>query len=282
MGVGLGTTPAAAGTAGPQAGAREEFAALRDIAVTVAREAGALVAEHSTDHLAVQAKSTPTDAVTEVDRASEALIVRRLGELRPGDGILGEEGTSRDGTTGVRWIVDPLDGTVNYVHGLPTYSVSIAAERDGVVVAGAVFDAYHGHLFEAALGGGARRDGLPLACSDITDLALALVGTGFAYRADDRGRQGRVLATLLPKIANLRRFGSSALDLCMVATGQLDGYYERGINPWDRAAGLLIAAEAGARGAVVQNFGAELTVAAAPAIYDALLAECSGDPDARP
>lgn len=250
-------------------------AVLRDMAVAIAREAGALVAERSGDLLVVQAKSSPTDAVTQVDRASEELIVRRLDEFRPDDGILGEEGTSRAGTTGVRWIVDPLDGTVNYVHGLPAYSVSIAAEVDGVVMAGAVYDAYHGRLFEAVRGGGARRDGTELACSGITDLAFAVVGTGFAYRADDRAWQGRVLAGLLPKIANLRRIGSSALDLCFVAGGQLDGYYERGIHPWDRAAGLLIATEAGARADVVDDAGAELTIAAPPAIYDALLTECT-------
>lgn len=257
-----------------------EPAVLRDIAVAIAREAGALLTERSGDHLVVQAKSSPTDAVTQVDRASEALIVRRLDELRPGDGILGEEGASRASATGVRWIVDPLDGTVNYVHGLPAYAVSIAAEVDGVVMAGAVYDAYHGRMFEAVRGGGARQDGRSLGCSGITDLALAIVGTGFAYRADDRARQGRVLASLLPKIANLRRIGSSALDLCFVADGHLDGYYERGIHPWDRAAGLLIATESGARADVVDDAGAELTIAATPAIYDALLAECRPDPDA--
>ncbi len=253
-------------------------AELRDLAVAVACEAGALVAQRRNGHFAVSSKSTPTDAVTEVDRASEALIVRRILESCPNDGILGEEGASRDGSTGVRWIVDPLDGTVNYVHGIAAYSVSVAAEVDGTVVAGAVYDAASGALFEAFQGGGARRDGTPLTCSGITDLGLAVIGTGFAYRADDRGRQGRVLAALLPSIANVRRIGSSALDLCFVAAGEFDGYYERGINPWDRAAGLLIAAEAGARGAVVDNFGVPLTIAAAPGIYDALLAACSIDP----
>lgn len=247
---------------------------LRDLAVDIAREAGALVAAHRNDHLDVDMKTTPTDAVTEVDRASESLIVRRIGESRPDDAILGEEGTFRAGTTGVRWIVDPLDGTVNFVHGIGAYCVSIGVEVDGVLAAGAVYNAYQGTLFEAARGDGARRDGRPLTCSAANDLALSLIGTGFAYLDVDRARQGRVLAGLLPRIANLRRIGSSALDLCNVAAGHLDGYFERGIKPWDRSAGLLIAAEAGARTAVVDDDGQELTVAAAPGIFQALLAGC--------
>lgn len=252
-------------------------AALRDLAVAIAREAGALVAEHSADHLVVQTKSTPTDAVTQVDRASEALIVRRLGESRPHDGILGEEGTSRAGTTGVRWIVDPLDGTVNYTYGIGAYAVSIAAAVNGQTVAGAVFDAATDRMYDAVLGGGARRDGVPLSCSGATDLALSLVGTGFAYDAAARRREGLVAADVLPQVRDIRRMGSAALDLCAVAAGQLDGYYERGIQEWDRAAGLLIAIEAGARGAVIESDGPTLTIAAAPAIFESLLAVCSLD-----
>lgn len=249
-------------------------AELRDLAVDIARRAGGYLAAHADDHLTVHTKSTPTDAVTDVDRASEALIVRLITEKRPGDGILGEEGTSRPGSTGVRWIVDPLDGTVNYLYGIGAYAVSIGVEVDGTPAAGAVFDAARGIVYDAVLGGGARRDGQPLHCSGATDLALALVGTGFGYAADVRADQGALAARLLPRVRDIRRIGSAALDLCAVAAGRLDGYYERGINPWDRAAGLLIAAEAGARTGVFAEPGTdrELTMAAAPAIFDALKA----------
>jgi myo-inositol-1(or 4)-monophosphatase len=253
-------------------GVSARHADLRDLAVEIARQAGSYLAAHADDHVTVHAKSTPTDAVTDVDRASEALIVRLITENRPDDGILGEEGTSRSGRTGVRWIVDPLDGTVNYLYGIGAYAVSIGVEVDGVRVAGAVYDASRGQMYDAVLGGGARRDGTPLACTGITDLSLALVGTGFGYAADVRADQGAIVARLLPRVRDIRRIGSAALDLCAVASGRLDGYYERGINPWDRAAGLLIAAEAGARTGVFAEPGTdrELTVAAAPAIFDAL------------
>lgn len=249
-------------------------AELRDLAVAIAGEAGGYLAAHADDHLTVHTKSSPTDAVTDVDRASEALIVRLIAENRPGDGILGEEGTSRPGTTGVRWIVDPLDGTVNYLYGIGAYAVSIGVEVDGVPAVGAVFDAARGYMYDAVHGGGARRDGTTLTCSGVTDLALALVGTGFGYDAGIRADQGALAARLLPQVRDIRRFGSAALDLCAVASGRLDGYYERGINPWDRAAGLLIAAEAGARTGVFAEPGTDrdLTVAAAPAIFDALRA----------
>lgn len=247
-------------------------AALREIAVTVAREAGALLAARRGEHLVADAKSTPTDAVTEVDRASEALIVRRIGEMRPGDGILGEEGADTAGSTGVRWVVDPLDGTVNYLYGIGAYAVSIAAEVDGVTVAGAVFDAATGRMYDAALGDGATLDGAALACSKVDSLDMSLVGTGFGYSTQVRADQAAVVAALLPRVRDIRRFGSAALDLCAVASGSLDGYYERGIHPWDRAAGLLIASEAGARWVVIAEGSRDLTLAAAPAIFDPLLA----------
>lgn len=246
-------------------------AELRQIAISIAREAGALLASRRGEHLVADTKSSPTDAVTEVDRASEALIVRRLSEMRPGDGILGEEGADAAGSTGVRWVVDPLDGTVNYLYGIGAYAVSIAAEVDGIAVAGAVFDAATGRMYDAALGAGATRDGVPLACSQVTALDMALVGTGFGYSAQVRADQAAVVAKLLPRVRDIRRFGSAALDLCAVASGALDAYYERGIHPWDRAAGLLIASEAGARTAVIPEGSRDLTLAAAPAVFDPLL-----------
>ncbi|MEO7124670.1 MAG: inositol monophosphatase family protein [Nakamurella sp.] len=247
-------------------------AELHSLAIAIARETGGYLAAHAGDHLSVSTKSSPTDTVTNVDRSAEALIVRRITESRPDDGILGEEGTSRPSMTGVRWIVDPLDGTVNYVYGIAAYSVSIGVEVDGELAAGAVYDAARGHLYEAVRGGGARRDGELLRCSAVTDLALSLVGTGFGYAKDVRARQGAIVARLLPQVRDIRRIGSAALDLCAVASGQLDGYYERGINPWDRAAGLVIAGEAGARLHVVADpaTGRELTIASAPGVFDAL------------
>lgn len=252
-------------------------AELHELAIAIAQEAGGYLAAHAGDHLSISTKSSPTDTVTNVDRAAEALIVRLITETRPHDGILGEEGTSRPGTTGVRWIVDPLDGTVNYVYGIGAYAASIGVEVNGELAAGAVYDAARGHLYEGVRGGGARRDGEPLTCSSATDLALSLVGTGFGYAEDVRTRQGAIVARLLPQVRDIRRMGSAALDLCAVASGQLDAYYERGINPWDRAAGLVIAAEAGARFCVVADpeTGRELTVASAPGVFDALFAVVS-------
>lgn len=262
-------TPA---TGTPETGTPVDPIALRDLAVAIAREAGALVAARSSEHLVPDTKSTPTDAVTDVDRASERLIVARIAAARPGDAILGEEGTSRPGSTGVRWIVDPLDGTVNYLYGIGCYAVSIGVEVGGIRTAAAVVDAATGDIYDAASGAGSRLNGAPLACTGEADLSLALIGTGFAYVTAARARQAQIAAAVLPQVRDIRRCGSAALDLCSVAAGRLDGYYERGIQPWDRAAGLLIAAEAGARVTVVDTADGELTVAAAPGVFDALLA----------
>jgi myo-inositol-1(or 4)-monophosphatase len=196
-------------------------------------------------------KSSPTDVVTEMDRASEALIRRRLLAARPGDAILGEEGgQSGDGL--VRWIVDPLDGTVNYLYGLPDWSVSIAAEVAGTVVAGVVNAPVHGEVFTAALGGGAwlRAAGtgpVALRCNTGVPLARALVSTGFGYEVMRRAGQGEVVGAVLPLVRDIRRNGSAAVDLCSLAAGRVDAYYERGVNYWDYAAGGLVATEAGAR-----------------------------------
>lgn len=246
---------------------------LRDLAIDIAREAAALVAAHADDHLVADTKSTPTDAVTEVDRAAERLIVERITAARPDDAILGEEGTSRPGSTGVRWVIDPLDGTVNFIYGIRVYSVSIGVEVDGERTAAAVVDAATGRIYDAARGSGARADGEAITCSDVTDLGMALTSTGFGYSAERRAKQAEIVAMLLPKIRDLRRIGSAALDLCAVAAGHVDAYFEYGINPWDRAAGLLIAEEAGAQVAIIDGPMGGLTIAAPPAIFDALLTE---------
>jgi myo-inositol-1(or 4)-monophosphatase len=194
----------------------------------------------------VETKSSATDMVSEMDRASEQLIVTALLAARPDDGIVAEEGSARTGTSGIRWVIDPLDGTTNYLYGLPGWAVSIAAEDDRGVVAGVVADGVHGEVFSATRGGGARRDGEPIACTSETDLSRALVGTGFGYGAPRRRAQGAVVAALLPSIRDIRRAGAAAVDLSWVACGRLDAFFERGLSWWDLAAGSLIAAEAGA------------------------------------
>ena len=217
---------------------------LLALAVEMATRAGALIGAAVAQ--TVDTKSTATDMVTEVDRASERLIVDHLRAARPDDGILGEEGTSDPGTSGVRWIIDPLDGTTNFVYRYPAYSVSIAAEVKGVVVAGAVYDVVHDELFTATLGGGAFLNGTPLHVTGSPTMATALIGTGFSYTPATRRHQAAVLAQLIDSVRDVRRGGSAALDLCWVGAGRLDGHYEANLNPWDLAAGSLVAAEAGA------------------------------------
>jgi myo-inositol-1(or 4)-monophosphatase len=247
---------------------------LRALAERVARAAGRLLLEGSAvARLEVATKSTLTDMVTEMDRASERLIEDQLLAERPDDGILGEEGAARPGTSGVRWVVDPLDGTTNYLYGFPGFNVSIAAELDGVAVAGAVYDVVRDELFSAHRAGGATRDGSPIAPSPVTELAHALVGTGFSYDAERRRRQAEVLVSVLPRVRDIRRQGAAALDLCSVACGRLDAFYERGLARWDLAAGGLVATEAGA---VLTELtgppaGGDVVVAAAPGIASAVL-----------
>lgn len=201
---------------------------------------------------AVRTKSTPTDPVTVVDTETERLLRDRLAKLRPGDPIVGEEeGGSPVGHRGMpTWVLDPIDGTVNFVYGVEAYAVSVGVQVDGRSVAGAVANVPTGEIFSAALGKGARlqRNGasISLRCNAIDEISMALVGTGFSYSPEQRRVQGEVLTRLLPVVRDVRRIGSCALDLCMVAAGRLDAYYEEGVNVWDWAAGALIAAEAGA------------------------------------
>ena len=218
-------------------------------------------------------KSSITDVVTEADRASEALILERILAARPDDGMLGEEGSDRTGTSGVRWVVDPIDGTVNYFLGLPQYAVSIGVEVDGRVEAGVVVNAATGDEFTAVRGRGAAHNGRPLRVREARPLALSVISTGFNYDPAIRARQATAVAELLGHVADIRRFGSCALDLCAIAAGQSDGYVEEGCNPWDHAAGGLIAEEAGA---VVQILGGasgrDLVVAAPGPAYPDFLA----------
>ena len=220
---------------------------LLDLAIDLAERAGRLLLDEAPGRAAdVATKSSRTDMVTAVDRASEALIVDALREERPDDGVLGEEGSSRAGTSGVRWVIDPLDGTTNYLYGFPLFAVSIAVEVDAVVEVGVVAHPSLGELFTARRGGGARCNGQPIAVSGKDDLSTALIGTGFAYDPDRRREQARWLEHVLPSVRDIRRGGAAALDLCWVACGRLDGFYEAGLSAWDVAAGDLIAREAGA------------------------------------
>ena len=221
---------------------------LRSLGERVARRAGTLLLDGlGRARVEVGTKSTGTDMVTEMDRASEALITAELLAARPDDGLLGEEGADRPGTSGVVWVVDPLDGTTNYLYGFPGFNVSIAAEVDGEVAIGVVHDVVRGELFSAGRGLGASRDGEAIRASGAHDLGHALVGTGFSYEPERRRLQAEVLVHVLPRVRDIRRQGAAALDLCSVACGRLDGYWEVGLNPWDHAAGGLIATEAGAR-----------------------------------
>ncbi|MCX5386172.1 inositol monophosphatase family protein [Streptomyces sp. NBC_00083] len=246
---------------------------LLELALEAARRAGALLRDGRPADLAVAAtKSSAVDVVTEMDIAAEKLITGYLGEYRPEDGFLGEEGSSSEGTSGVRWVIDPLDGTVNYLYGLPTWAVSIAAEVDGERVAGVVAAPMRGETYHAVLGGGAFEGGRPLRCRPPAPLAESLVGTGFAYVHSVRAHQAEVAQRLIPRFRDIRRGGSAAIDLCDVAAGRLDGYYERGLNPWDLAAGDLIAREAGALtgGRPGRTPSRELTVAASPELFGPL------------
>ncbi|WP_345343968.1 inositol monophosphatase family protein [Rhodococcus olei] len=268
---------------------------MRAVSVTVAVAAAAHVATRRPQVFtavgsesaarAVTTKSTRTDPVTVVDTETEELIRGRLAELRPGDAVLGEEEGGDDGTDGVRWIVDPIDGTVNFLYGIPAYAISVAAQVDGVSVAGTVVDVAAGAVYTAARGHGATRheaDGAvhALRCTDVTEVSMALLATGFGYAPARRRRQGELIAALLPRVRDIRRIGSAALDLCMVASGRVDAHFEHGLSPWDWAAGSLIAAEAGAvvRVPSPRTTAADgaVVVAAAPGVaaaLDAVLSE---------
>ncbi|GAA4677527.1 inositol monophosphatase family protein [Frondihabitans cladoniiphilus] len=258
----------------------DSFDALLDVARSIALEAGALAARRRAEGVEVAAsKSSPVDIVTFADREVEALIRRRLAEERPGDGFYGEESGAEESTTGLTWIVDPIDGTVNFLYGIPSYAVSIAVvegEPDPLTwraLAGCVFNPVSGEVFTATRGGGAHLthaggDTDVLTVSAPPTLSQALLATGFAYDPAKRVEQGRRLGALLGLVRDIRRIGAASLDFCFVAAGRLDAYVEQGLQPWDHAAGVLIAEEAGA--VVLTPAGAqasrELSFVAAPSI----------------
>lgn len=256
----------------------DEIAGLRRLAAELAHDAGSIAFDGRRSEEAVDlgsiTKSSQTDIVTRFDRAAEVAIVERLRRERPDDAIVGEEGTNQPGTSGYAWYIDPIDGTTNFVYDGPAWGCSVAVAHHDRMVAGAVYIPALGELFTAAAGQGATVNGRPLAVTTETELARALVATGFGYDADRRRAQAAVVASLIGDVRDIRRLGSSAVDLCMLAAGRVDVYYESGLNWWDMAAGELIAREAGA---VTSDFGggaarpAEM-LAAVPALHAPFLA----------
>jgi myo-inositol-1(or 4)-monophosphatase len=258
-----------------QSSAAELLALARPIGEEVAAE---LVRALEGDRraTAVSSKSTGTDLVTEMDRWAERHLTEQLLAARPHDAIVGEEGADVVGSSGITWCLDPIDGTVNYVHGMPGFCVSIAAQVAGEhgleTVAAVVVSPLHHDVFTATRGGGAFRNDRPIRCATPPSLARSVIGTGFGYDPARRRRQAEVVARVIPRVADIRRSGAAALDLCWVGCGRLDGYWEVGLNPWDHAAASLVATEAGARceGLVGAPPSSAFVLAAPPPVFGAL------------
>jgi myo-inositol-1(or 4)-monophosphatase len=248
-----------------------ELDALLELAVRLARLGASIHREGRHRPLEVRTKTRETDLVSRVDAEAERAIVRELRAARPEDGILAEEETDVGGSSRVRWLIDPLDGTVNYVHRYPAYACSIGFEVDGELAGGAIVDSTRGVTYAARRHGGATCDGEPIRPSEKTDLSRCLIATGFAYASELRAEQAQVAARLLPIVADIRRGGSAALDLAAVAAAEVDAYYEIGLRPWDLAAGSAIASEAGARVEVLPVEDDELVVAAPTQLFEPLL-----------
>ncbi|MEO5875841.1 MAG: inositol monophosphatase family protein [Streptosporangiaceae bacterium] len=247
---------------------------LLALAVATARETGRMLIDKrpAGGPDVVQTKSSATDIVTQMDQAAERLIRERIGAARPDDAFLGEEEGSSAGTTAIRWVIDPIDGTVNYLYDLPDWAVSIAAELNGETVVGVVEIPSRGETYTAVRGGGAFLNGEPLHCSQETALPSALIATGFGYSAERRAHQAQVLTGVLPNVRDIRRGGACSIDLCAVASGRVDGYYERGVQAWDIAAGKLLVTEAGGRieGLAGAAPGPEFTIAAGADLFGPL------------
>lgn len=243
---------------------------LLELARHVAHSAGDIAARGQQQVRVFDTKSSPTDVVTEMDRATERHVREQLLKARPADALLGEEVGASAGSSGVRWIIDPIDGTVNYLYGRADWAVSIAAEYGGSVLAGVVTAPVLGVTYSAVRGGGAMAGQRPLRRIEVPALELALLATGFGYDAARRAEQAEILRSVLPRVRDIRRAGSSALDLCAVASGEVDGYYEHGLSPWDWSAAALVAAESGVR---VAEPGADELLVAAPEPLFASLAE---------
>jgi len=240
---------------------------LLDLALRIARQAGELLMKRPLT-FEVTSKSVAIDIATQMDRDSERLIVDSLLAARANDGIIGEEGSSRPTSSGITWVIDPVDGTVNYLYGLPGWSVSIAAKDDEGVLAGVVHAPTIGSTWTATLGGGSFFNGTAIRCNDPVSLDRALIGTGFVYDVSMRAQQGKVVSALLPHVRDIRRMGSAAVDICNVAMGAFDGYFELGLKEWDLAAAHLIASESGA---LISTDSGDLTCCAGPSLYPVLI-----------
>jgi len=260
-------------------------AELRHVAVTLARQAGDM-ALHGRKFGTVTAttKSSPVDMVTQYDRASEEMITAGLATLRPHDAIVGEEGASKTGTSGITWHIDPIDGTSNFYFDIPMWAVSIGATDSNGPIAGAVYAPALGEMFSAARGQGATVNDRPISVRNNSELSDALVCTGFSYRVAERTPHARRVAKMMTHIRDIRRFGAAAIDLCFVASGRYDAYFEEHLHSWDLVAGHIIATEAGA---IVTNYvGAEVTpaqvLACNPGVHAALVSLIAETTDAEP
>jgi myo-inositol-1(or 4)-monophosphatase len=238
---------------------------LLDLAVQIAKDAGALLVNRP-EQLSIETKSSDIDIVTQMDKASEKLILEAILAARPDDGIIGEEGADRPSKSGYTWVIDPIDGTVNYLYNMAGWSVSIAIKDQEGAVVGVVYSPTLNSMFTAIRGGGSFLNGKQIKCNDPIELNRALIATGFAYGQELRQEQIKQFNDLILKIRDYRRNGSAAIDICNVAAGIVDGYYEMGLKEWDRAAAELIAKEAGAKVSV----HGELTIAAGPYLYGKL------------
>jgi myo-inositol-1(or 4)-monophosphatase len=252
-----------------------ELAQLRDLAVRAATEAGALLLDRFGGPASgLSAKSSRTDLVSDADRDAEKRIVDLLRRERPGDGLVAEEGSAAEDATGIRWLVDPLDGTINYLWGVPHWAVSICAEDGDGPLVGVVHDPCRTETFAATRGGGAWLGTRRLRLEPGADLGVALIATGFSYRPQARAWQAAVVTNLIGRVRDIRRFGSAALDLAWVAAGRFDGYYETGLSAWDLAAGTALVREAGGTAGPVTMPGSDepIHVAARPGLHDPLCA----------
>jgi myo-inositol-1(or 4)-monophosphatase len=245
---------------------------LLDLALKIAGKAGDLLINRPASW-DLTVKSTAIDIATQMDLDSEKLIVESILAARPEDGIIGEEGASRESRSGVTWVIDPVDGTVNYFYGLPGWAISIAVKDESGTLVGVVHSPTVDATWHASKGGGAFLNNVKIACNDPIELNRALISSGFAYDVKDRVEQVKIVNALLPQIRDLRRIGSAAADICHVATGMVDGYFETGLHEWDLAAAELIAREAGATVTTRPWHGLNLTVAAGPRLFAALNAQ---------
>ena len=247
---------------------------LLTLALGIAQKAGELLTNRP-DTFDINQKSSARDFATHMDHASEKLIVREILEARPNDGIIGEEGAARTSTSGITWVIDPIDGTVNYFYNLPGWNISIAAKDEGGVLIGVVYAPTLNSLWRASRAGGAFLNDRTIHVSQADALSDSLIATGFSYDLAERVRQGEFISSLIPRVRDIRRNGAAAVDLCHVASGAIDGYFETGLKEWDLAAGGLIAREAGAlvSGRNGQQAGEAMVIAAGPALHALLTTE---------